>query len=51
MEPLVEIVHDTVGRHDAFALACYAKFYEDMGYPGHANCTDNFNARFGPLWR
>ena len=51
MEPLVEIVRDTVGRHDAFALACYAKFYEDMGYPGHANCTDNFNGALGPLWR
>ena len=48
MEPLVEIVRDTVGRHDAFALACYAKFYEDMGYPGHANCTDNFNGALAP---
>ena len=48
MEPLVEIVRDTVGRHDAFALACYAKFYEDMGYPGHVNCTDNFNAALDP---
>jgi aminomethyltransferase len=49
MEPLVEIVQDTVGRHDAFALACYAKFYEDMGYPGHANCTDNFNGALEPF--
>ena len=48
MEPLVEIVRDTVGRHDAFALACYAKFYEDMGYPGHVNCTDNFNGALDP---
>jgi aminomethyltransferase len=48
MEPLVEIVRDTVGRHDAFALACYPKFYEDMGYPGHANCTDNFNGALAP---
>jgi aminomethyltransferase len=48
MEPLVEIVQDTVGRHDAFALACYAKFYEDLGYPGHVNCTDNFNAALDP---
>ncbi len=48
MEPLVEIVQDTVGRHDAFALACYAKFYEDMGYPGHINCTDNFNRALDP---
>ncbi len=49
MEPLVEIIQDTVGRHDAFALACYAKFYEDMGYPGHANCTDNFNGALAPF--
>ena len=49
-QPLVEIVRDTVGRHDTFGLACNAKYYEDMGYPGHVNCTDNFNAqlaRFG----
>ncbi len=43
MQPLVEVVRDTVGRHDAFALACFARYYEDQGYPGHANCTDNFN--------
>ena len=43
MEPLVEVVRDTVGRHDTFALACQAKYYEDIGYPGHINCTDNFN--------
>jgi uncharacterized protein YcgI (DUF1989 family) len=41
---LVEVVRDTVGRHDTFGLACNAKYYEDMGYPGHINCTDNFNA-------
>jgi glycine cleavage system T protein (aminomethyltransferase) len=49
MDPLVEVVRDTVGRHDTFALACQAKYYEDFGYPGHTNCTDNFNgalARF-----
>jgi aminomethyltransferase len=43
MVPLVEVVRDTVGRHDTFALACQAKYYEDFGYPGHINCTDNFN--------
>jgi aminomethyltransferase len=43
MQPLVEVVRDTVGRHDTFALACQAKYYEDLGYPGHINCTDNFN--------
>jgi aminomethyltransferase len=44
MNPLVEVVQDTVGRHDTFALACNPKYYEDLGYPGHTNCTDNFNA-------
>jgi aminomethyltransferase len=43
-QPLVEVVRDTVGRHDTFALACTAKYYADKGYPGHANCSDNFNA-------
>ncbi|MEC7763049.1 MAG: DUF1989 domain-containing protein [Pseudomonadota bacterium] len=43
LTPLVEVVQDTCGRHDAFALACNAKYYDDIGYPGHANCSDNFN--------
>ena len=42
-DPLVEIVQDTCGRHDAFGLACTAKYYEDIGYPGHVNCSDNMN--------
>ena len=48
MRPLVELVQDNCGRHDAFGLACAAKYYEDMGYPGHANCSDNFNAALAP---
>jgi aminomethyltransferase len=47
-EPLVEIVQDTVGRHDAFATACNPRYYDDVGYPGHVNCTDNFNAALAP---
>lgn len=42
--PLVEIVQDTVGRHDTFNLACTSRYYEDMGYFGHPNCTENFNS-------
>lgn len=42
-EPLVEIVQDTCGRHDTFGLACTARYYEDLGYPGHVNCSDNMN--------
>ena len=48
-QPLVEIVQDSCARHDAFGLACNAKYYEDMGYPGHANCSDNFNAALDPF--
>ena len=47
-EPLVEVVRDTVGRHDTFGLACTAKYYEDMGYFGHVNCSDNFNGQLAP---
>lgn len=48
-EPLVEIIHDTCGRHDAFATACNARYYDDKGYPGHVNCTDNFNDALAPF--
>lgn len=47
-EPMVEVIHDTVGRHDAFATACNARYYDDMGYPGHINCTENFNRALDP---
>ena len=46
--PLVEVIQDTVGRHDAFAMACAPKYYDDIGYPGHINCSDNFNAALAP---
>ena len=49
-EPLLELVEDTVGRHDTFGIACNREYYEALGYPDHPNCTDNFNrelAAFG----
>jgi aminomethyltransferase len=46
--PLVEVVQDTVGRHDTFNLACTARTYEDAGYFGHANCSDNLNVTMAP---
>ena len=49
MQPMVEVVRDMVGRHDTFNLACTAKYYDDMGYPGHVNCTDNFNKVMDPF--
>ncbi|SEK28967.1 aminomethyltransferase [Roseovarius azorensis] len=48
MLPLLEVVQDTCGRHDAFALACAPKYYDDIGYPGHVNCTENFNGALAP---
>ena len=49
MQPLVEVIRDTVGRHDTFNLACTARYYEDMGYFGHPNCSTNFNAALAPF--
>ena len=48
MQPLVEVIQDTCGRHDSFLLACTDTFYEDAGYPGHASCTTNFNGNLAP---
>ncbi|MGI9301817.1 MAG: DUF1989 domain-containing protein [Gammaproteobacteria bacterium] len=48
MQPLLEVVRDTCGRHDSYGLACTAKYYDDMGYPGHVNCSDNFNTVLAP---
>ena len=49
LQPVVEMVRDTCGRHDSFLYACTAKYYDDMGYPGHVNCTDNFNRALAPF--
>ncbi|WP_308584049.1 DUF1989 domain-containing protein [uncultured Pseudomonas sp.] len=48
MQPMLEVVQDTVGRHDAFALACAARYYESHGYFGHDNCSDNLNRVLAP---
>ena len=41
--PLLSLVQDTVGRHDTFALACTERGYEERGFPGHINCSDNIS--------
>ena len=41
--PLVEVIQDTCGRHDSFGVACTSKYYDEAGYPGHVNCSENFN--------
>jgi aminomethyltransferase len=45
---MVEMIQDSVGRHDTFNLACTARYYEDMGYFGHPNCSENFNQALAP---
>ena len=50
LEPLVEVVQDTIGRHDTFGTACTRKLYEDQGYFGHINCSDNFNYALESIW-
>jgi aminomethyltransferase len=48
MQPMIEVVQDTCGRHDSFFLACTAQYYEDAGYPGHPSCSENFNQVLAP---
>jgi Domain of unknown function (DUF1989) len=49
MRPLLAVVQDTVGRHDTFALACTARGYEERGFSGHANCSDNISEAYAPF--
>ena len=48
MKPLMRVVQDTVGRHDTFALACTARGYEERGFFGHINCSDNISDAYNP---
>ena len=48
MRPLLKLVQDTVGRHDTFALACTARGYEERGFFGHLNCSDNISRVYQP---
>src|SRR5699024_3089658 len=40
--PMAEIIEDTVGVHDLLLAACEPKYYQEMGYPGHRSCHQNF---------
>lgn len=48
MRPLMRVVQDTCGRHDTFGLACTARGYEERGFPGHINCSDNISGAVAP---
>ena len=46
---LLTLVHDDVGRHDTFGVACNRAYYAAHGQPEHLNCTDAFNRELPPL--
>ena len=48
MRPILNVVQDTCGRHDAFGVACTARGYEERGFPGHVNCSDNISFAAAP---
>ncbi|KSU84692.1 hypothetical protein GA0061096_0829 [Fictibacillus enclensis] len=42
--PLMQLVQDTVGKHDFFFPACdYYRYKVDFGLEDHPNCHDNLN--------
>ncbi len=49
LHPMLNVVHDTCGRHDTFGLACTARGYEERGFPGHVNCSDNMTNALEPF--
>lgn len=49
MRPMMNVVQDTCGRHDTYGLACTARGYEDRGFPGHLNCSDNISDAMDPF--
>ena len=48
LKPMLNVVQDTCGRHDTFGLACTARGYEERGFPGHLNCSDNISHALDP---
>lgn len=48
LNPMMRVIQDTCGRHDTFGMACTARGYEDRGFPGHVNCSDNISNALDP---
>ncbi|GMG83143.1 DUF1989 domain-containing protein [Paralimibaculum aggregatum] len=48
LRPMMNLVQDTCGRHDTFGMACTARGYEERGFPGHLNCSDNISGALEP---
>ncbi|MEM7206741.1 MAG: DUF1989 domain-containing protein [Pseudomonadota bacterium] len=49
LRPMLNVVQDTCGRHDAFGVACTARSYQERGFPGHVNCSDNISHAAAPF--
>ncbi|MEL6992956.1 MAG: DUF1989 domain-containing protein, partial [Pseudomonadota bacterium] len=49
LRPMMKVVQDTCGRHDTFGMACTARGYEERGFPGHVNCSDNISVALNPF--
>ncbi|MEM6482678.1 MAG: DUF1989 domain-containing protein [Pseudomonadota bacterium] len=48
LQPMMRVLQDTCGRHDTYGMACTARGYEERGFPGHLNCSDNISASLNP---
>jgi len=48
LRPMLRVIQDTCGRHDTLGVACTARGYEERGFPGHLNCSDNISAALDP---
>ncbi len=48
LRPVMRLVQDTCGQHDTFGMACTARGYEERGFPGHLNCSDNISTALAP---
>jgi aminomethyltransferase len=46
---MLRVLQDTCGRHDTFGMACTARGYEERGFPGHLNCSDNISYALNPF--
>ena len=49
LAPLLQVIQDSCGRHDTFGMACTARGYEERGFPGHVNCSDNMSLALSPF--
>ncbi|MCY4336827.1 MAG: DUF1989 domain-containing protein [Litoreibacter sp.] len=49
LTPMMRVIQDTCGQPATFGMACTARGYEDRGFPGHVNCSDNISNALDPF--